>query len=198
MASGTSPAFEASGEQRYVQRALQLADNMTRRQAAKAGGLVWEHYDENWEIDWDYNLDDPKHLFRPWGFQPGHQTEWAKLLLILDRHVQADWLVPTAQHLFDVAVARSWDDARGGLYYGFAPESRRQPGMDGAPIGGERSISDSEDGDALDRFVEEQRNPNLFSIYRLWPMLILELWLRARRAPPAPPRRAAAGSGSRT
>jgi len=72
-------AFEASGEQRYVERALQLADNMTRRQAAKAGGLVWEHYDENWEIDWDYNLDDPKHLFRPWGFQPGHQTEWAKL-----------------------------------------------------------------------------------------------------------------------
>jgi mannose/cellobiose epimerase-like protein (N-acyl-D-glucosamine 2-epimerase family) len=93
-----------------VERALQLADNMTRRQAAKAGGLVWEHYDENWEIDWDYNLDDPKHLFRPWGFQPGHQTEWAKLLLILDRHVQADWLVPTAQHLFDVAVARSWDE----------------------------------------------------------------------------------------
>ncbi len=93
---------------------------------------MWEHHDSNWEIDWDYNLDDPKHLFRPWGFQPGHQTEWAKLLLILDRHVQADWLVPTAQHLFDVAVARSWDEARGGLYYGFAPESRRQPGMDGA------------------------------------------------------------------
>jgi len=60
-------AFEASGEQRYVERALQLANNMTRRQAAKAGGLVWEHYDSNWEIDWDYNLDDPKHLFRPWG-----------------------------------------------------------------------------------------------------------------------------------
>ncbi|WP_188241344.1 AGE family epimerase/isomerase [Stenotrophomonas maltophilia] len=137
-------AFEASGEQRYVERALQLANNMTRRQAAKAGGLVWEHYDSNWEIDWDYNLDDPKHLFRPWGFQPGHQTEWAKLLLILDRHVQVDWLVPTAQHLFDVAVARSWDEARGGLYYGFAPESRRQPGMDGAPIGGDSFVCDDD------------------------------------------------------
>ena len=52
-------AFEASGEQRYVERALQLADNMTRRQAAKAGGLVWEHYDSNWEIDWDYNRMTP-------------------------------------------------------------------------------------------------------------------------------------------
>ena len=115
-------AFEATGERRNVERALQLADHMTRRQAAKADGLVWEHYDTRWNIDWDYNRDNPKHLFRPWGFQPGHQTEWAKLLMILDRHVDADWLVPTARHLFDVAVARSWDEVRGGLYYGFAPD----------------------------------------------------------------------------
>ena len=128
-------AFEASGERRYLDRALQLADAMTRRQAAKAGGLVWEHYDAGWNIDWHYHLDDPKHLFRPWGFQPGHQTEWAKLLLILDRHLGEDWLVPTACRLFDVALAHSWDEARGGMYYGFAPEARRQPGMEGAPIG---------------------------------------------------------------
>jgi len=115
-------AFEASGEQRYLQRTLTLADHMTRRQAAKAGGLVWEHYDRDWNVDWDYNRDDPKHLFRPWGFQPGHQTEWAKLLLILERHVQQDWLAPTARHLFDTALARSWDAKRGGMYYGFAPD----------------------------------------------------------------------------
>jgi mannose/cellobiose epimerase-like protein (N-acyl-D-glucosamine 2-epimerase family) len=129
-------AFEASGERRYLERALTLADHMTRRQAAKADGLVWEHYDRDWNIDWKYHLDDPKHLFRPWGFQPGHQTEWAKLLLILDRHVDAEWLVPTARHLFDTALARSWDTRRGGMYYGFAPESLRQPGMDGEPIDG--------------------------------------------------------------
>jgi len=115
-------AFEASGERRYLERALTLADNMTRRQAAKADGLVWEHYDVDWNIDWNYNLDNPKHLFRPWGFQPGHQTEWAKLLVILDRHVASDWLVPTARHLFDTALARSWDKRRGGMYYGFAPD----------------------------------------------------------------------------
>ncbi|MEH6419854.1 AGE family epimerase/isomerase [Pseudomonas sp. CGJS7] len=120
-------AFEASGNARYLDRALTLAQNMTQRQAAKADGLVWEHYDRDWNIDWDYHRDDPKHLFRPWGFQPGHQTEWAKLLLILDRHLSArgaapDWLVPTARHLFDVAVARSWDNEFGGLAYGFAPD----------------------------------------------------------------------------
>ncbi|MDH4907561.1 MULTISPECIES: AGE family epimerase/isomerase [Xanthomonas] len=115
-------AYEASGEQRYLDRALVLAENMTRRQAAKADGLVWEHYDLQWNIDWEYNRDNPKHLFRPWGFQPGHQTEWAKLLMLLDRYVPADWLLPTAQHLFDVAVERSWDTQRGGLYYGFDPD----------------------------------------------------------------------------
>lgn len=120
-------AYEASGDARYLDRALTLAQNMTQRQAAQADGLVWEHYDRDWNIDWDYHRDDPKHLFRPWGFQPGHQTEWAKLLLILDRHLSARgdapaWLVPTARRLFDTAVARSWDDAFGGLAYGFAPD----------------------------------------------------------------------------
>lgn len=115
-------AYDASGEQRYLDRALLLAEHMTRRQAAKAGGLIWEHYDADWNIDWEYNRDNPKHLFRPWGFQPGHQTEWAKLLLILGRHVDADWLLPTARHLFDTAVAKAWDEEYGGLCYGFAPD----------------------------------------------------------------------------
>ncbi|MEJ2633015.1 MAG: AGE family epimerase/isomerase [Acidihalobacter sp.] len=115
-------AYETSGEQLYLDRALSVADHMTRRQAAKAGGLVWEHYNTNWEPDWDYNLDNPKHLFRPWGFQPGHQTEWAKLLLILERHAPRDWQLPTAQHLFDTALARAWDPEYGGICYGFAPD----------------------------------------------------------------------------
>ncbi|UHQ25266.1 AGE family epimerase/isomerase [Lysobacter sp. 5GHs7-4] len=120
-------AYEATGESRYYYRARTLASQMTRRQAALADGLVWEHYDRDWNIDWDYHRDDPKHLFRPWGFQPGHQTEWAKLLLILDQHAQergapVDWLLPVAQQLFDAAVAHAWDETHGGLSYGFGPD----------------------------------------------------------------------------
>jgi mannose/cellobiose epimerase-like protein (N-acyl-D-glucosamine 2-epimerase family) len=120
-------AFEATGDARYLHRARTLAEHMTVRQAALAGGLVWEHYHRDWTIDWDYHKDDPKHLFRPWGFQPGHQTEWAKLLLILDGHLRArgepvDGLLPRAQALFDTAVARAWDPEFGGLCYGFAPD----------------------------------------------------------------------------
>jgi mannose/cellobiose epimerase-like protein (N-acyl-D-glucosamine 2-epimerase family) len=115
-------AYEATGEQRYLARAATLADNVTRRQAALAGGLVWEHYHPDWSLDWDYNRDNPKHLFRPWGFQPGHQTEWAKLLLILDRHDPQPWHLEVARSLFDRAVAAAWDSDHGGLVYGFAPD----------------------------------------------------------------------------
>ncbi len=120
-------AYQASDDPRYLERAYTLADHMTRRQAAQAGGLVWEHYDRDWNIDWDYHRDDPKHLFRPWGFQPGHQTEWAKLLLImepllLERGREENWLAPTAQQLFDTALARAWDNQYGGICYGFAPD----------------------------------------------------------------------------
>ncbi|WP_028920036.1 AGE family epimerase/isomerase [Pseudoxanthomonas suwonensis] len=111
-------AFEASGERRYLQRAALLADNMTRRQAALAGGLVWEHYHPDWSVDWDYNRGDRSNIFRPWGFQPGHQVEWAKLLLGLDRHDPQDWRLPRARELFDRAVAMAWDPVHGGLVYG--------------------------------------------------------------------------------
>ncbi|KAF1686898.1 N-acylglucosamine 2-epimerase [Pseudoxanthomonas broegbernensis] len=117
-------AFEASGEERYLRRAALLADNMTRRQAALADGLVWEHYRRDWSVDWDYNRGDRSNIFRPWGYQPGHQTEWAKLLLILDRHAPADWRLPRARELFDRAVAMAWDEEHGGLVYGNDREGR--------------------------------------------------------------------------
>ena len=120
-------AYQASKEPRYLDRALTLARTMTQHQAKLANGLVWEHYHIDWSIDWDYHRDDPKHLFRPWGFQPGHQTEWAKLLMIMEpmlreRGQEETWILPTAQHLFDTALARAWDSVDGGICYGFAPD----------------------------------------------------------------------------
>jgi mannose/cellobiose epimerase-like protein (N-acyl-D-glucosamine 2-epimerase family) len=120
-------AYQATGTPRYLDRAYTLADRMTRDQAAKAGGLVWEHYDRHWNIDPDFNRDDPKNLFKPWGFQPGHQTEWAKLLLIMEpllaaRGTPHDWLLPRAKELFDRALAHAWDATHGGICYGFAPD----------------------------------------------------------------------------
>ncbi len=117
-------AFEATEDVVYLQRAETIAQAITVRQAALAGGLPWEHYREDWSVDWDYNRDDKTNIFKPWGYQPGHLTEWAKLLLILERHAThlaepSDWLVPKARALFDAALSKSWDHQHGGMVYGF-------------------------------------------------------------------------------
>jgi mannose/cellobiose epimerase-like protein (N-acyl-D-glucosamine 2-epimerase family) len=120
-------AWDATREPRFLQRALTLAESITQRQAALADGLVWEHYRADWSVDGDYNRHDKTNIFRPWGYQVGHLTEWTKLLLQLEPHLQSAgmpvpaWLVPTARHFFDTAMRHGWDDTHGGLVYGFAP-----------------------------------------------------------------------------
>jgi len=121
-------AHQATGEARYLERAYLVASNITQRQAARCGGLVWEHYDEQWQPDWKFNIDDPENLFRPWGYQPGHFTEWAKLLVQLEARAPGvltgdlSWLLPTAERLFKVAVEKGWDNEFGGVAYSLAPD----------------------------------------------------------------------------
>lgn len=114
-------AFEATGEAKFLARAGLLADNMVNRQAAQCEGQIWEHYRSNWQIDWDYNKQDRLNIFRPWGIQPGHQVEWAKLLLHLDRHAPEAWRLQRAIELFSTAIDRGWDAQFGGVIYGYEP-----------------------------------------------------------------------------
>jgi mannose/cellobiose epimerase-like protein (N-acyl-D-glucosamine 2-epimerase family) len=120
-------AYQATGEARYLRRAATVAHNIAVREATLAHGLIWEHYHADWSVDWDYNRNDKTNIFRPWGYQPGHLTEWAKLLVILERHrpslaSASDWLAPRAAELFDAALAKAWDAKHGGIAYGFAPD----------------------------------------------------------------------------
>ena len=116
-------AFEATGDARFLDRAERVATNVTCKLAAQTDGtMIWEHYHPNWTIDWDYNKNDMSNIFRPWGYQPGHFTEWARLLLILERHRPLPWLLPKAEALFSRAFKAAWDTTHAGLYYGFAPD----------------------------------------------------------------------------
>ncbi len=115
-------AYEATRDSKYLERAYQLAYQVTVKLANKTDGLIWEHFSENWEVDWDYNKDDPKNLYRPYGFLPGHFTEWTKLLLILDRYRPTDWIFDVAKSLFDSAMSYAWDEKNGGIHYTFDQE----------------------------------------------------------------------------
>jgi mannose/cellobiose epimerase-like protein (N-acyl-D-glucosamine 2-epimerase family) len=117
-------AYEFTRETRYLDRAESLIERFAFELADAAGGLVWEHYDSDWVIDWTYNQDNPGNIFKPWGFQTGHQTEWAKLIMIAHHHrPQARW-VDRAMALQRAAFEHGWDPTHGGLIYGFAPDKK--------------------------------------------------------------------------
>ena len=114
-------AYESTGDITFLERADSVALKFTVDLAATADGQVWEHYATGWSHDWKYNIDKPDDLFKPWGFQPGHQVEWAKLLLQIDAHRPADWHLQTATSLYAAAMRNGWDEDHGGLVYGYAP-----------------------------------------------------------------------------
>jgi mannose/cellobiose epimerase-like protein (N-acyl-D-glucosamine 2-epimerase family) len=110
-------AHEATDEAAYLDRARRIARALCVDLAAETDGLIWEHYTVDWDHDFAYNRDEPRHQFRPWGYQPGHHVEWAKLLAVLDRHAAVDWALERAEALFDAAVGDGWDGTHGGFYY---------------------------------------------------------------------------------
>lgn len=115
-------SYEATEQSKYLDRAYALARRIVLDLTNTTEGFIWEHYTGDWEIDWDYNRVDPKHLYRPWGFLTGHQTEWSKLLLILHRHRPEEWIIDRARLLFDKSLEIGWDKSNGGILYTFAPD----------------------------------------------------------------------------
>ena len=115
-------AWQASYDIKYLTRAQRLAQKFAIDLAAQSGGLIWEHYDADWTVDMTFNIDKPNDRYKPWGFQPGHQTEWAKLLLILHQERPEEKWLASAKRLYDKAMAIGWDDEFGGIVYGVAPD----------------------------------------------------------------------------
>jgi mannose/cellobiose epimerase-like protein (N-acyl-D-glucosamine 2-epimerase family) len=113
-------AYEATGDQAFLDRACLLAEKF----AHTTPGPIWEHYTTDWRLDLEYNRGNTTNHMRPWGVQTGHQTEWSKLLLILDRHRPEAWRLPRAIDLFDPAMRYGWDEQCGGLIYGYDLEGR--------------------------------------------------------------------------
>ncbi len=114
-------AFEATGETNYLDRATALAIRVCVDMTQQSDGMIWEHYDKKWDPDWQYNLDDPKNLFRPFGYLVGHWMEWAKLLLILEENNPQEWMLPHAKRLFNAAIEQGWDHNSGGMNYAVSP-----------------------------------------------------------------------------
>ncbi|WP_047197586.1 AGE family epimerase/isomerase [Caldimonas brevitalea] len=121
-------AHDATGDAAYLDRAEAVGKRITVDLSELTDGFIWERYTSAWQPDWDYHRDEGADTFRPWGFRFGHQTEWAKLLLLLDRVRPQPWLLPRAQALFDATMSRAWDTQRNGMYNRMAPDGRLHDG----------------------------------------------------------------------
>jgi mannose/cellobiose epimerase-like protein (N-acyl-D-glucosamine 2-epimerase family) len=124
-------ARDATGEAIWSERALRIAERLVRDVAGSHSWRVLEHFDAAWAPLPDYNREDPRHPFRPFGVTPGHALEWSRLLLHLHASLDGrpDWLVPAARELFARAVNDGWA-ANGGFVY--------TTDLEGRPVATER------------------------------------------------------------
>jgi sulfoquinovose isomerase len=108
-------AADATGDDRWLERATRTVDLVVNGAARSHGWRVPEHYDETWHPMPDYNRDQPRHPFRPFGVTPGHGFEWARLLVQLAAQVGDERTPFAAKSLFDRAMTDGWDGT--GLVY---------------------------------------------------------------------------------
>lgn len=112
-------AYDATGTQAFLTRATGVARRLCVDLAATTDGRLWEHYTPEWTHDFAYNRDTPRDKFRPWGYQPGHHAEWAKLLALLHRRLDSPppWVLSRAEELYEYSSTVGWDEEHGGFYY---------------------------------------------------------------------------------
>ncbi|MCD1635782.1 AGE family epimerase/isomerase [Martelella mediterranea] len=108
-------AYEATGDNQYLEMATAVAELLIGRITAGNEWRLPEHFDENWQIDRDYDRD----VFRPFGTTVGHWLEWSRLLLQLWelKGRESAWLPDAAKTLFRKATEEGWDAEKGGFYF---------------------------------------------------------------------------------
>jgi mannose/cellobiose epimerase-like protein (N-acyl-D-glucosamine 2-epimerase family) len=122
----TTEAFlavaDATGDNRYRQRAGRIIDHVV----SWAKGNEWripEHFNAQWEPDFEFNADKKGDQFKPYGATPGHGIEWARLITqwALSSFANAEGAQPyieAAEQLFARALADGWNaDGTIGLAY---------------------------------------------------------------------------------
>ena len=115
---------DVTGEDRWLERALHIAEVLIHKFARNNNYRVFEHFDPVWTPMPEYNTDDRASQFRAYGGTPGHWVEWARLLLHLRAGLEArgldvpDWLLDDARGLFDAAIRDAWQpDGNPGFVY---------------------------------------------------------------------------------
>ena len=157
-------AYEATGDSVLLERAVRIARRIAGPAAVEEPGS-WrlpEHFDSDWNPLLDFNRDEPRHPFRPYGSQPGHWLEWAKLLMqLIGQGAEEAWMQPAAERLFAGAFADAWLPGGGFAY---------TVDWDGTPVVRERFFWEPPEGIGAARYLWARTgDPALEARYReLW------------------------------
>jgi mannose/cellobiose epimerase-like protein (N-acyl-D-glucosamine 2-epimerase family) len=113
-------AADISGQERWRERALSIAERLIDGAARENGWRLPEHFDTQWRPVLEYNADHREDPFRPYGTTVGHWLEWSRLLLHLEASLASPppWLFEDARMLFDAAISAGWavDGSEGFVY----------------------------------------------------------------------------------
>ena len=118
-------AHDVTGDAIHLHRAASITSRVVHEFARSNGYRLPEHYDEQWRPLMDYNRDQPRDRFRPYGVTIGHLLEWARLALHVRtalRRTGTDapaWLLEDAEALFARALTDGWQEAGDGHTEGF-------------------------------------------------------------------------------
>lgn len=114
--------YDVTQDQKYLKRSLSICQKVVNEFARKSNWMLPEHFTENWEIDFDYNLDKPADPFRPYGVTIGHLFEWSRLILQLKflpvSESEHEWIDEAAKALYVLAKDFGWNvDGEVGFIY---------------------------------------------------------------------------------
>lgn len=109
-------AYEATSDKKFLKKCYELSKSVTVKLASKSGGMIWDHYDENWQVDWNYGKESEEDISSA-AFIPGFSIQWSKLLLMLKRNFSQDWMAIKAEYLYNTTMSKAVDNEYGGIFY---------------------------------------------------------------------------------
>ncbi len=116
-------AFDVTGNTKYRDRAFQICKRAIDDFAKNNDWMLPEHFNSKWEIDKEFNINNPADPFRPYGVTIGHLFEWSRLtlqLIPLMAGTDADlsWIESAAINLYEIAKRIGWSpDGDPGFVY---------------------------------------------------------------------------------
>lgn len=106
-------AFEATGRTIFRDRAYSICKRAVDDFARNSLWMLPEHFDARWNVERDFNVDNPADPFRPFGVTIGHLFEWSRLILQIDLCMPEDkkgesWLVEGAKAMYKIGKESGW------------------------------------------------------------------------------------------